>query len=798
MATAGIGIFSLPLMLLASSLLAVPLAGPPLPLDPVLAAIAPEKCIWYGSSSGIGEPDAESANETEQLFAEPEVRYFGTELRKQLLSALQRSAGARPEARQLATELPKLLQALMSRPLAAFVEDIQFNDEGFVMHAGLVLNAGTQRAELEQSIANLVELSIENGAMIGSVDHDGETWNVMRVSMQTPEVRWGWHENYFLLAIGDGTEEEIIQRMSGSAPAWLDELRRNDSIQRESSLAYLNASHLLDSSRPFLEKQRGWHIVEKLALTSIESCHSINGFDELGCANVTKLVTDGRRRGVLSLLPYKSLSESDLEGIPREVLFASAVRIDAKETWENLVRLVDAFDHRAAERMEDAIRETESKLGVNLQHDVLGSLGDVWTLHIPSGDLMTSWLGSAITCTVKDSRQLQQAMQTMVADVQQKLAAGRGRDVKLRESEFEGQIIYTVDFVGTPLPCSPSWCVTDERLVIGLTPQTVRGMISRIERDSLADVPVVRDSFRGSDRPTSVSYCDTPQLVRSLYPLAQMGLKMLSAKLQREGIEIDTSILPSQETIVRHLRPSVSAMAYTNNGPVFTAQNSLPTGGSGMMLGAVGIGGVAPAAAYWRSAAPKNQALNKMKQIALAILNYEAAYGELPTNIYSDDGEPLLSWRVRVLPFMEQQALYDQFRLNEPWDSAHNLPLSQTIVTTFASPDKPHETKTRYLGLSGEETIFPGEAAVTLRDVTDGLSNTILFIEVASVEAVVWSRPKDLEFDTQRPLRGLENPDGRAAIAMADGSCRWLGPPLSEELVRALATRAGGEAVPGR
>jgi hypothetical protein len=92
--------------------------GPPLPLDPVMSAIAPESCLWYGSTAGVGAADAASGNETEKLFAEPAVQRFFEGVHSQVMAAVQRNVGDNPEQKVLAAKIPILLKALISRPVA--------------------------------------------------------------------------------------------------------------------------------------------------------------------------------------------------------------------------------------------------------------------------------------------------------------------------------------------------------------------------------------------------------------------------------------------------------------------------------------------------------------------------------------------------------------------------------------------------------------------------------------------------------------------------------------------------------
>ena len=95
-----------------------------------------------------------------------------------------------------------------------------------------------------------------------------------------------------------------------------------------------------------------------------------------------------------------------------------------------------------------------------------------------------------------------------------------------------------------------------------------------------------------------------------------------------------------------------------------------------------------PALQGARNSARSTQCKNNLRQLGLGIINFESTTGRFPASaIYSDDGKPLLSWRVHILPFIEQQHLYEQFRFDEPWDSEHNRKLIAQMLS--AAPIKP-------------------------------------------------------------------------------------------------------------
>jgi hypothetical protein len=195
-----------------------------------------------------------------------------------------------------------------------------------------------------------------------------------------------------------------------------------------------------------------------------------------------------------------------------------------------------------------------------------------------------------------------------------------------------------------------------------------------------------------------------------------------------------------------------------------------------------------PAIGNARQAAQRSQELNNLKQLALAFHNCASAHGRFPANIYDEDGKALLSWRVPLLPYMEQQALHDQFHLDEPWDSPHNLKLADVMPVSLITPssqDLAAQGKTRYVALAGEETLFPGNKKVTFASVRDGTSNTIMFVRSTPDAAVIWTKPVDIEYDSTQPLRGIKSAEKRFAVAICDGSCQWLSTSIDEETLRA-------------
>ncbi len=202
---------------------------------------------------------------------------------------------------------------------------------------------------------------------------------------------------------------------------------------------------------------------------------------------------------------------------------------------------------------------------------------------------------------------------------------------------------------------------------------------------------------------------------------------------------------------------------------------------------------------------------NNLKQIGIALLNLHDSYGALPAAAICDvTGKPLLSWRVAILPYIEQDNLYRQFNFAEPWDGPTNKKLLARMPRIYAPPPgvktkQPHSTF--YQALVGKEAGFlPGGPAAfvspqprpsmgrRMLEITDGTSNTLSVVEAG--EAVPWTKPDDLPYDPKGPLPKLGGafPEGFHA-ALFDGSVRFIKKGIDEKTLRALITPAGGEVI---
>jgi uncharacterized protein DUF1559 len=201
-----------------------------------------------------------------------------------------------------------------------------------------------------------------------------------------------------------------------------------------------------------------------------------------------------------------------------------------------------------------------------------------------------------------------------------------------------------------------------------------------------------------------------------------------------------------------------------------------------------------------RSAAAGMIRANDLKQMALAMLAYADSRGCLPPAALCDPqtGKPLLSWRVALLPYLEQQRLYKEFHLDEPWDSPHNIKLLRRMPRVYADAGaEPGATTTFFRVVVGKGTVFEPfgprpVSGVHIGEIKDGTSNTLLLAEAA--EAVPWTKPDELIYDPAGPLpRFRRDARGGFQAALADGTVRFIPLSVGDETLRALILRNDGK-----
>ena len=216
-----------------------------------------------------------------------------------------------------------------------------------------------------------------------------------------------------------------------------------------------------------------------------------------------------------------------------------------------------------------------------------------------------------------------------------------------------------------------------------------------------------------------------------------------------------------------------------------------------------------PAVRSARPAARRSQCKNNLKQIGLALHTYHDKYDCFPPAYIADsNGRPMHSWRVLLLPYLDQEIHYAQYRFDEPWNGPNNSKLADKILHVYNCPGENNAagrsiaTLTSYVAVVGPETAWPGSRSTAIGDIKDGTSTTLMIVEVAN-SGIHWMEPRDLHVEQMAPTINAKSGQGissrhqaGAQALLADGSVRFISEKLTAESIQALLTAHAGDENP--
>ncbi len=774
----------------------MPAGVPPTQEDALSVRVAPAECFFYMSWAGTGTPDGSSSNQTEQLLAEPEVRAFLERTKGGLLETMRQVSGDDPAAQQNLNDMSRMLALVQGKPGALYLSDVVFQGNGPpTIKAGGLLRADDDAAEIKALLDTIMGRIPE--ARTSTVQIGDRTFSRIEIGEDAPPITWGLAGTYLVIGVGDGSLDELMQRAGGQPPAWLTGIRTKLAVSRISSTLYIDVERIVQMAIQQSGEPEAARILSILGLDKVQNYAMVNGMDATGCVSRALLSVDGMGSGILTWIDAEPLRGKDLAVVGEASPAAVVFRLDADGLLDLWLNLAGQIEPAAAEDMQQGLSQMEQQLDFSLREDVLKSLGNTWRIFAQPGPaaLINGW---TIAIDVDDRQRLQSVLDklTQIATMQLQ-QAGPGAP-SIQSETVNGHTVHSLKIEQPGVPVAPAWCLTDDYLFITAKPQSMSTLLSDSGSPSLADRPDLQALFSSSATTLGMVHIDTRAVAEALLPMVPTVLQTLPTGAP----SMDTSNLPSADSILPHLQPTLAAVRRTADGVELVNRQTLPGGNIGASA-PVAIALLLPAVQAAREAARRAQSMNNLKQIALAMHNFHDTYRAFPASYSADaDGKPLLSWRVHVLPFLEQAALYEQFHLDEPWDSPHNKALISQMPEVYRSPSSKGESgMTNYLGVAGDDGVLArpengNKLGTKMSQITDGTSNTLMTVEVPDETAVIWTKPGDYTPDPTDPTSGLLGfRKGGFLGGVTDGSVRFIPDELDAGTLNLLFTKSDGQPV---
>ncbi len=776
-----------------------------------LSYVAPDECILFFTWNGWTESDPTSTNRTEKLFAEESVKDFGKQLLDEVTKIINSAAAAHgnEEATVAAQTGPMLAKLILSHPGAIYVKSFKAAEDPEIEMA-VIVDAEKDGPEAIAALKKLLALTPKDGpqAAIEEKIGDATFLRPKEYRPNEPEFRIGYRATQLLFTLGKATPKELLAKLQkpGKPAAWVTKVSQDLAVERPSMLMFLDAHKIistLSTLQEFAVNPNASKVMEALGITKLKSFAAVSGLDKTGMHSVSMITTEGTPTGLFDLIPDKPISLNEFKNIPASAVNATVTRFDLAYLYAKAMKGIEQIEPNAHAQIEQTIAGIEPQLGFSVKGDVLEGLGDTWSFYTSATEPGVSFVpGFVITASIRKPEGVSKALNVVVMAAKGALAgAGPQAPFSIQDFAARGEKGYRIVFNNIPIPVQPTWVLTNDQLIIGLSPQLVSAHLAGTAKGSMADNEHLKAAFKWNPKPLMVSYSDPKPGLQTVYTLVNSFGPLMIQQLAAQGINFNLPPLPPMADIEQHLLPTVTTIGRTSNGWKTESHGVIP---SGLEIGpaavAVGVALLLPAVQQAREAARRSQAKNNLKQIGLAMHNYHDLNKAFPpaANVDKKD-KKLLSWRVHILPYIDQAALYNQFHLDEPWDSEHNKQFIKQIPQVYVQPthaDVAKDGKTVYLVPTGKGMAFEGNEGLKIQNFTDGTSNTILAVEARRDAAVIWTKPDDLAVDLKNPLKNLNSAlVGGFHVLMCDGSVRFISDNIDVNTLKALFTRGDGEAV---
>jgi hypothetical protein len=776
-------------MALASGGIGIPVGMPPGFEDPMLGRFAPADPQVFIAWSGVGPLDGNDP--TTRWMAQPEIQTMV----KKLVAGFNKlgdqpnakSSGKPPSEEQLFTRLIiKSIDAASHHGLAFFADGIDHDFNGKSADYAVLIPLNERREQFDQLFVDLkTAVAKSTKSKLTFVEKNGQS-DVLAVKGNHLKVLL--KDDYLVGAFGPGMLDRALKNLQTPPPTWFTEHRRQLAVKHFSSIAYISSNILQDSN--FIAAQ----IID---FKSFKALCCVSGMDDQG--TVTRSTIDFHSNSKLdTLLPNKPLNSNELARMAGRPLlgFQTHVPVDAVIQF-----IADAGKKIGKAPVTEAEDQIQDLFGISLKDQLLHFMDGVVTMSFDY-DPELSRPELLVTFGITDDMSFSEIYQTVIDAVSQWPEVSD----RLENFDHRGYNVYKFSPPQIFLPVSLCWSHAGDQLIFAsgedLVTRQIDQLIDGSEFSKTQQVQQLVEFGQQSKygNPVAVTTLDPVKLLKIIFHFQKTWAL---GKKQKRVPGFKSSDIPTLKVLSSGVDSSVTGVYRTKTGLETFGRSTLP--GSSPPVTAFGFGAMnLPQISLKRMARQaQRKQTTRIQRLALACLNFEVKHQRFPATANRDgDKKPLLSWRVHLLPQLGYLDLYQQFRLEEPWDSEHNQTLISKMPAVYCHRDgKPSDGKTIYLGIAGADGVLghPQKTAIGangLWNVVDGSSNTLLVVGVEPTSSVTWTRPVD--FNTadggEKVIEDTDENNSGTPIGFCDGST-FIVDDLNADQWEAMMNINGGEPI---
>lgn len=668
------------------------------------------------------------------------------------------------------------------------------------------------------------------------------------------ELAWWAEGKHLMLTIGMGAVDAAIQVADGQSPNFAStangkKLDAKPAFDR-TNIFWIDFALLRERFGsipvPVEEQKTVADVLEALGLNSLNQVLVQSGYKGRTLWSTIDVDAPGPRHGLLGMTEAETslMTLNDLPPLPANHTGFVAQSMSLSAAYDELLKLLRDVATLAppefSEKLDEVLEQMPEYLGCDLRNDVLAHLGPVQCAYSDASQgLLGAETGAVIQ--VKDAAKLRASVNKILDNLSEQFPSEQVTSV---QRDKHGQTLITVQVSGGI--SNPTFLISDKWLCIGSIPQTVEAFALRLKGDLpvwKADAETTEALAAVPKKFTSISVAYPRQAIRLLvsatpylYAYGQFAMTQAGALgFPPFELSVTSMDIPPAELVAKPLFPNVSWCVVDETGVHVSTRNSAPGlpavgGADGTTIAVVAVGAalLLPAVQQAREAARRAQSSNNLKQIGLALHNFHSAFDQFPQGTLPSKKlkpEQRQSWLVPLLPYLDQQAVYNEMNVNPresaAWDDDDLQDAIRLKFSVFVNPS--HEqgfedgepTTIDYAGWAGvgkdaptekckpeKKGIFGYDRATRIAEIVDGMSNTVMVSDVTAEGRGPWAQGGTATIRALTTKPYVNGPDGIGGphkggfnVLFADGSVRFVSEDIDEDVLEGLATRAGGEVV---